>query len=657
MSRAPLKVSREMKLLLLLLLMVALIGAWYIWTNNRNATNELPQSTAVPGINEGNAGPDAAGTSGPGASSSGTNGFEAGGSGTGAGNTGAGNGTPTDPSDVDTVPLNNGSSATNGAASGSGETGTPASNQATASGSAGTNNAANNNSPSTTPPANGTSGDTVPIAPTSGGNGIAQPGAGKAATGTDAVATAPAGSSADISNNGVLGVQPNQPVDIEVIPPFPTPEVGQDGTDAGGTATPSGINPQASVAAVPRNNPFRPLTLTPTPGDQTTPTDISAGGDTGSRAPTASAGGQDSVQTGPITPGNAGPLTTNAIPGANGTTSSNFGGNTFGGSNSLPSIPGANGSTSLTASGTGNPGLNNPGTSNAGRGNGGPAGTNAVANRGNGSASLNGTSGTSSGSAGTVSGGTPGRTIAGNSSDSGVSVVGSSRTGGGAAGTGASGTPGIGSAALVGGTVTQGNTAQNGVTQGSANQSNSGQGNVNQGSVNQGSTNQGNAGNGQANVVITAPKPPRPVAPPIAGVNVPSVNRVPVTGSRPTAPATSAAGTSGAATSGITGASSAGTRPTPGTPQVITSLGQDASASAANEISKLDQFVQDRQLAFNAAVLGPINTAIFQGKDGYVVVAVGQNLPDSAVTLREVSATRAVLSLGNDLKTLELDQR
>lgn len=96
------------------------------------------------------------------------------------------------------------------------------------------------------------------------------------------------------------------------------------------------------------------------------------------------------------------------------------------------------------------------------------------------------------------------------------------------------------------------------------------------------------------------------------------------------------------------------THPAPGTPQVITSLGQDASAG---EASKLDQFVQQQQLTFNAAVLGPINTAIFQGKDGYVVVAVGQNLPDSSVTVREVSATRAVLSLGNDLKTLELDQR
>ena len=48
---------------------------------------------------------------------------------------------------------------------------------------------------------------------------------------------------------------------------------------------------------------------------------------------------------------------------------------------------------------------------------------------------------------------------------------------------------------------------------------------------------------------------------------------------------------------------------------------------------------------------------IFRSKDGYVVVAVGQTLPDSQVTVKEVTATGATLSLGTDSKTLELDKR
>ncbi|MFD1731100.1 type 4a pilus biogenesis protein PilO [Deinococcus malanensis] len=44
-ARPPVKLSREMKLLLLLLLMVALIGLWYVWTSNRSAGESAVTAT------------------------------------------------------------------------------------------------------------------------------------------------------------------------------------------------------------------------------------------------------------------------------------------------------------------------------------------------------------------------------------------------------------------------------------------------------------------------------------------------------------------------------------------------------------------------------------------------------------------------------------
>ncbi|BBN95629.1 hypothetical protein DEGR_23620 [Deinococcus grandis] len=138
---------------------------------------------------------------------------------------------------------------------------------------------------------------------------------------------------------------------------------------------------------------------------------------------------------------------------------------------------------------------------------------------------------------------------------------------------------------------------------------------------------------------------PAPVKPPVAGVSVPGITRVPA--SVPAA-STPGAGQGGAA------ALPTGT-PQPGTPQVISEVASGGGVVSAT--SALDSFVQTQEMAFNAVVLGPVNTAIFRSKDGYVVVAVGQTLPDSQVTVKEVTATGATLSLGNDSKTLELDKR
>ncbi|WP_155299308.1 hypothetical protein [Deinococcus kurensis] len=140
-----------------------------------------------------------------------------------------------------------------------------------------------------------------------------------------------------------------------------------------------------------------------------------------------------------------------------------------------------------------------------------------------------------------------------------------------------------------------------------------------------------------------------PVKPPVAGVNVPTVTSLPdTTAARPGGQAGTTPATTLPATTLPTAV------PQPGTPQVISEISSGAETAAA---SPLDSFVQAQGLAFNAVVLGPVNTAIFRSKDGYVVVAVGQTLPDSQVTVKEVTATGATLSLGTDSKTLELDKR
>ncbi|WP_078302431.1 hypothetical protein [Deinococcus sp. LM3] len=143
---------------------------------------------------------------------------------------------------------------------------------------------------------------------------------------------------------------------------------------------------------------------------------------------------------------------------------------------------------------------------------------------------------------------------------------------------------------------------------------------------------------------------PAPVKPPVAGVSVPGVTSIPAL------TASNAGGsTNGGSNTGTSGAAPTTAAPAPGTPQVITDLGSgNASVPALNA---LDAFVQTQELAFNAVVLGPVNTAIFRSKDGFVVVSVGQTLPDTQVTVKEVTATGATLSLGNNSRTLELDKR
>ncbi|GMA16688.1 hypothetical protein E5F05_17140 [Deinococcus metallilatus] len=148
------------------------------------------------------------------------------------------------------------------------------------------------------------------------------------------------------------------------------------------------------------------------------------------------------------------------------------------------------------------------------------------------------------------------------------------------------------------------------------------------------------------------PISPAPVRPPVVGVRVPREN-IDLNSTLGRALESRAPGQDSPAGRPNSAGALPTALPTPGVPQPITQLGGDSAAP----LPALDQLVQSRDLAFDAVVLGPVNTAIFRSRDGFLVVSVGQRLPDSDVTLKEVTATSATLALGHDTKTLELDKR
>jgi hypothetical protein len=68
----------------------------------------------------------------------------------------------------------------------------------------------------------------------------------------------------------------------------------------------------------------------------------------------------------------------------------------------------------------------------------------------------------------------------------------------------------------------------------------------------------------------------------------------------------------------------------------------------------LNRFVQEQNLRLVGVVLGPTSVAIFQGKNGFFVLPVGRNFPESEVLLKTLTAREALLVLGSESLTLEL---
>jgi hypothetical protein len=75
----------------------------------------------------------------------------------------------------------------------------------------------------------------------------------------------------------------------------------------------------------------------------------------------------------------------------------------------------------------------------------------------------------------------------------------------------------------------------------------------------------------------------------------------------------------------------------PGQPEVIPAV-----------IDSLTAFVNARGVSFVGVVLGPVNTAIFETKDGTVVVPLGANMPQSDVIVKTITADQVVLMQGQD---------
>ncbi|RIH83396.1 hypothetical protein Mrose_03067 [Calidithermus roseus] len=64
--------------------------------------------------------------------------------------------------------------------------------------------------------------------------------------------------------------------------------------------------------------------------------------------------------------------------------------------------------------------------------------------------------------------------------------------------------------------------------------------------------------------------------------------------------------------------------------------------------------MQEQNLRLVGVVLGPTSVGIFQGKNGFFVLPVGRNFPESEVLLKTLTAREALLVLGSESLTLEL---
>lgn len=69
------------------------------------------------------------------------------------------------------------------------------------------------------------------------------------------------------------------------------------------------------------------------------------------------------------------------------------------------------------------------------------------------------------------------------------------------------------------------------------------------------------------------------------------------------------------------------------------------------------RYTRTQNVRFTSVVLGPINTAIFETNNGFVVVALGQSLPNTNILVSAISEQQATLQLGQDKLELNLDRR
>ncbi|WP_337868288.1 hypothetical protein [Meiothermus sp.] len=89
--------------------------------------------------------------------------------------------------------------------------------------------------------------------------------------------------------------------------------------------------------------------------------------------------------------------------------------------------------------------------------------------------------------------------------------------------------------------------------------------------------------------------------------------------------------------------------------QVLEPRSNPARGQEAVQESSLARFVREQNLKLSGVVLGPTSVAIFQSKDGFMVLPVGRTLPGSDVLLRSLSAKEALLVQGSESLNLTMD--
>ncbi len=89
--------------------------------------------------------------------------------------------------------------------------------------------------------------------------------------------------------------------------------------------------------------------------------------------------------------------------------------------------------------------------------------------------------------------------------------------------------------------------------------------------------------------------------------------------------------------------------------QVLEPRSNPVRGQEAVQESALARYVREQNLKLSGVVLGPTSVAIFQSKDGYVVLPVGRTLPGSDVLLRSLSAKEALLVRGSESLNLTME--
>ncbi|ADH63226.1 competence protein PilW [Allomeiothermus silvanus DSM 9946] len=95
-------------------------------------------------------------------------------------------------------------------------------------------------------------------------------------------------------------------------------------------------------------------------------------------------------------------------------------------------------------------------------------------------------------------------------------------------------------------------------------------------------------------------------------------------------------------------------RPATPTPQTSTAS-QPAAPQTPAAPTGLAGFVQEQGIKLAMTTLGPTSVAVFQTKEGYVVVPVGEKIPGTEVLVKTMTANEATLVRGNESLAIKLE--